>query len=427
MAMAPTGSGTTQPHPRTAPVRTDLGVDEALDHILAAFGTLPEVRMPLHAAHGLVLAEDVVTPHDLPPFSNSAMDGFAVRSADTIDASAAEPVSLIIRGSVAAGYVSGSPQQAGEATRIMTGAPIPEGADAVIRVEDTETIPVTGGNERVIIRRPVPPGDCVRLAGEDARQGTTLLTAGTPVRPPEIGLLAATGHANAMVYRRPRIGVLVTGDEIIPAGEPLGPGKIWNSNGPMIAAQIQQSGGEPVMLGIATDSAAAVRERLLDCEGLDLLVTTGGVSVGDFDVVKDVLQQEGRVELWKLRMKPGKPLAFGWIGNTPVVGLPGNPVAAAVACWQFVHPVIRKMLGHTDLLLRTVPARLLDRIDNRGDRRQFVRVEVVQERDGYTARIAGSQDSHILTSLTRGNGLLVIPEACDVAEIGMTFEVQMLQ
>lgn len=427
MAMAPTGSGTTQAQLRIAPVRTDLGVDEALAHILAALSTTSEARLPLHASHGLVLAEDIVTPHDLPPFSNSAMDGFAVRAADTVAASTASPVSLIVRGSIAAGYVSGSPQHAGEATRIMTGAPIPEGADAVIRVEDTETIPGADGHDRVVIRRSVNVGDCIRQAGEDAPRGATLLKSGTPIHPSGIGLLAATGHADVPVYRRPRIGILVTGDEIIPAGEPLPPGKIWNSNGPMIAAQVQQSGGEPVILGIAGDSTAAVRERLAASQDLDLLVTTGGVSVGDFDVVKDVLQQEGRVDLWKLRMKPGKPLAFGWIGETPVIGLPGNPVAAAVACWQFVHPAIRKMLGHTDLMLRTVPARLLDRIDNHGGRRQFVRVEVTQERDGYTAHLAGSQGSHILTSLTRGNGLLVIPEACDVAEAGMIFDVQMLQ
>lgn len=289
MAMAPTGSGTTQAQLRIAPVRTDLGVDEALAHILAALSTTSEARLPLHASHGLVLAEDIVTPHDLPPFSNSAMDGFAVRAADTVAASTASPVSLIVRGSIAAGYVSGSPQHAGEATRIMTGAPIPEGADAVIRVEDTETIPGADGHDRVVIRRSVNVGDCIRQAGEDAPRGATLLKSGTPIHPSGIGLLAATGHADVPVYRRPRIGILVTGDEIIPAGEPLPPGKIWNSNGPMIAAQVQQSGGEPVILGIAGDSTAAVRERLAASQDLDLLVTTGGVSVGDFDVVKDVL------------------------------------------------------------------------------------------------------------------------------------------
>jgi molybdopterin molybdotransferase len=232
-----------------------------------------------------------------------------------------------------------------------------------------------------------------------------------PVRPPD-------------VLRRPRVGVLVTGDEVVPPGEPLAPGQIWNSNGPMVAAQVRQAGGEPVSLGVASDAPEAVRAKLAAIDGLDLLVTTGGISVGDFDVVKQVLLDEGRIDLWRVRMKPGGPLAFGRIGATPVIGLPGNPVAAAVASWQFVGPAIRTMLGHAAPALRTVQACIEDRIENRGGRRQFVRVALRRETDGCVAALAGSQGSHMLTSLMKGNGLLIIPESCGVAEPGSMFPVQ---
>jgi molybdopterin molybdotransferase len=227
------------------------------------------------------------------------------------------------------------------------------------------------------------------------------------------------------VHRRPRIGVLVTGDELVSSGEPLAPGRIWNSNGPMVAAQVRQSGGEPVGLGVANDTAAAMRARLAGIDGLDLLVTTGGVSVGDFDIVKDVLRAEGRIELWSLRIKPGKPLAFGRVGETPVIGLPGNPVAAAVAFWQFVRPVIRTMLGRRDVHLPEIEAVLLDRVENRGRRRQYVRVRLERDGDGYTARVAGGQGSAMLISLSRADGLLVVPEHCAVATPGTLMTVQL--
>ncbi|HEV2128938.1 MAG TPA: gephyrin-like molybdotransferase Glp [Thermomicrobiales bacterium] len=398
-----------------------LSVDEARERILAEFAPLELTAAPLDDALGLVTTEPVVALGDLPPFDNSAMDGYALRSADTAAASDATAVTLQVIGQAPAGYRAPTAVPPGAALRIMTGAPIPDGADAVVRFEHVAMLAA----DHIAIHRPVQQGENIRPAGEDARWGEVILTVGTRIRANEIALLASSGHASVAVHRRPRVGVLVTGDEVIAPGEPLGPGQIWNSNGPMVAAQVRQSGGVPVVLGVTTDSPAAVRGRLAEIDSLDLLLTTGGISVGDFDVVKDVLREEGHIELWSLRIKPGKPLAFGQVGQTPVIGLPGNPVAAAVAFWQFGYPAVRAMLGHREVQLPQIEARLLDRAENRGDRRQFVRVRVEQDAQGYTARFAGGQGSAMLTSLAASNGLLVVPEACDVAGPGDLMTVQM--
>lgn len=399
-----------------------ITVDEARDRILAAIRSLPGVETPLDGAFGLVLARDVVANQDLPPFDNSAMDGFALIAADTENASDVAPVTLTVSGEIPAGHALPGRVGAGQAIRIMTGAPIPVGADAVERVENTER---QGSGDRIAVRKPVEPGANIRPTGEDVHAGDVVLRAGTRLHPGAIGLLAATGHARVAVHRRPRVGVLVTGDEVVMPGEPLGPGQIWNSNGPLITAQIRQCGGEPVQLGVATDSAESVRARITEAGDLDLLVTTGGVSVGDFDIVKDVLRADGDVALWNLRIRPGKPLAFGLLGDTPVLGLPGNPVAAAVAFWQFGRAAILAMLGHPDVRMPEIEARLCDRVANRGGRMQFVRVAVTRDGEGYAARLAGGQGSAMLTSLARADGLLVIPEECEMAEPDMVMRVQM--
>lgn len=402
-----------------------LSVDEAQSNILAAFGPLPPVEVPLRAALDLTLAEDVILGCDLPPFANSAMDGYAVRAEDTALANVSAPTELCVSGQAAAGHRPDAPVEFGCAVRIMTGAPIPEGADAVVRFEDIEEIAGVEGIDRIVLRRAVPPGENIRHAGEDARQGQTVLSAGARIRPAEIALMAAIGRAAVPIHRRPRVGVLVTGDEVIEPGELPQAGQIWNSNGPMIEAQIRQCGGEPVALGVAKDTTDAVQAKLAALEQLDLLVTTGGVSVGDFDVVKDVLRSEGRVDLWNIRIKPGKPLAFGMLGDTPLIGLPGNPVAASIAFTQFARPAILTMLGRTDVAIPEIQARVLDRIENRGGRRQYVRVRVDASPDGYVAHLAGGQGSAMLTSLARSNGLLVVPESCPVVEPGTTMTVQM--
>lgn len=411
----------------TLPHRID--VDEARARVLAAFPALPMVRLSLSEALGCVLAVDVIAGASVPAFANAAMDGFALQAGDTAGATIERPVSLRVVAEAAAGYESTANVTPGTAVRIMTGAPVPAGADAVVRFEETDEATTGrrhGPGELVAIWTAVRVGANVRPIGEDVHAGETVLTAGTRVRPAEIGVLATLNRPFVTVHRRPRVGVLATGDEIVDPGEPLGPGQIRNSNAPMLAAMITRCGGEVVPLGTARDCAAELRSRLLAAAGLDLLLTTGGVSVGDYDLVKQVLQAEGRIDLWEVRIKPGKPLAFGWIGQTPVLGLPGNPVAAAVAFEQFARPAIRRMLGYRSLEIPTIIARLEDRVENRGGRRHYVRVAVTASPDGYVARLAGGQGSGVLSTLTRANGLLVIPEHLPDAEAGSLLPVQML-
>ncbi|MEA2598531.1 MAG: molybdopterin molybdotransferase [Thermomicrobiales bacterium] len=408
-----------------------VGVDEALERILAAVSPLDSIQVPILDALDLILAEDVVAGDDIPPFRNSAMDGYAVRAADTVGADAARPTSLRVIGQAAAGGIPTVSVTEGTAIRIMTGAPLPGGADAVVRFEETCETSSGQDNEgrgidRVAIGRPARPGENVRPAGEDVGKGETPLRAGMRLRPPEIGLLAALGRTSVAVHRRPRVAILSTGDEVADVGASLQPGQIHDSNSSLLAAMTTRFGGDPVLLGIARDSIGDLRARLESAHQTDFIVTSGGVSLGDYDVVKEVLQAEGEIAIWQVRMKPGKPLAFGRIGGTPLLGLPGNPVAAAVSFEQFGRPAILKMLGRRNLAIPTVEATLLDRVENRGRRRHFVRVIVEGSRgDGYSARIAGDQGAGILTSLTRANGLLVVPEHMDVAEPGMRLPVQM--
>jgi molybdopterin molybdotransferase len=276
------------------------------------------------------------------------------------------------------------------------------------------------------VKRPLKPWANIRPAGEDVRAGQTVLTAGTRLRPGEIGLLAALGRATVLVHRRPRVAILATGDELVEPGTEPRPGQISNSNGAAVAAMVRRYGGEPLVLGIARDTTDDLRAKLRAGSGADLLITTGGVSVGDYDLVKDVLRAEGRIDLWQVRLKPGKPLAFGRIDGTPLLGLPGNPVAAAVAFEQFARPAILAMLGRTDLAIPTVLARLGDRVENRGGRRHFARVRVEATAEGYVARLSGAQGAGILSALAAANGLLVVPEDVPTAEVGTMLPVQML-
>ena len=416
-------------HLNTQTPHHPIDVDEARRRILAAVAPLPMTRVPLAEAAGHVLAIDVVAGANVPAFANAAMDGFAVRAADTDLASPGAPAALRVVAEAAAGAVCDALVLPGTAVRIMTGAPVPFGADAVVRFE--ETCEGDGGSPRlagarVEVRAPVQPGSNVRPAGEDMRIGEVVLTAGTRVRAAEVGVLAALNRVSVTVHRRPRVGILTTGDEVVDAGDPLRPGQIRNSNGPMMAAMVRRYGGEAVTLGTAPDREEELRARLRAVAGLDLLLTTGGVSVGDYDLVKQMLQREGRIELWQVRIKPGKPLAFGRLGDTPVLGLPGNPVAAAVAFEQFARPAIRRMLGDRVLEPPTVMATLAGRVENQGGRRHFVRVAVEPGPDGYVARVAGAQGAGVLSTLAKANGLLVIPEALAVAEDGAVLPVQLL-
>ena len=419
--------------PRVRPdgVGSMIDVDEARERILRAFAPLPMIRVPLDGALGMTLAVDVIAGMSVPTFANAAMDGFALRSADTLQATPHNPVRLRVVGEAAAGTVPDVEVGPGEAVRIMTGAPVPAGADAVVRFEETdETHPAPLEQGRpgglIGIRKSARPGENVRPIGEDFHAGETLLAAGARLRPVELGLLATLNRTNVTVHRRPRVAILATGDEVVDPGQELAPGQIRNSNSVTVAALVRRCGGDPILLGIARDSAEHLQAKLAEARGADLILTTGGVSVGDYDLVKRVLQQEGRIELWQVRIKPGKPLAFGWLGTTPLLGLPGNPVAAVVAFEQFSRPAIGRMLGQRDLTIPTMPARLHGSIDNRGGRRHYVRVTVEWAESGYVATPAGAQGAGVLSTLTRANGLMVVPEDVPRVEDGWVLPVQMV-
>ncbi len=316
-------------------------IEEARTRVLAEARPLAVESRPLADALGMVVGEEIVAPHSVPPFDNSGMDGFAVRAADTVEATAGSPVRLIIGETIAAGHVATRPLGPDEAARIMTGAPVPEGADAVVEQEVTEE-----ADGQVLLRDPVKPGRNIRRAGEDVGAGERVLAPGSVLGPAEIGLIASLGYATVQVHRRPRVAIISTGSELVEVGRDLGPGQIRNSNSYSLRAQCQQLGIEPIMLGIVPDDYDTTR-RLME-EGLkyDVLLTSGGVSVGKFDFVKDV-QDELGVErrLWGVAMKPGKPLAFGVRDETLVFGLPGNPVSVMVSFELFVRPALLRLMG----------------------------------------------------------------------------------
>jgi molybdopterin molybdotransferase len=403
-----------------------LSVDEARARILSAFSPLQPVTLPLLDALGLVLAEDIQSPINIPPFRNSAMDGFALRAGDTVPATPASPLTFAVRGEIAAGQAPSSALAPGTAMRIMTGAPLPQGADAVVRFEEVIEHDTTMG-DRISISRAARVAENVREAGEDVVAGMTVVTAGTAISPMLVGLLAAIGRSTVRVVRRPIVAILSTGDEVVDAGVDLGPAQIRNSNGPMLAALARQFGAEPRQLGIALDSEAAIRERLSASGEADLLVTSGGVSVGDFDVVKQVLQRDGRIDLWQVRMKPGKPLAFGSLGTTPLLGLPGNPAAAAVAFSQFGRPAIRTMLGLSRVAPRIVRARLDTAIENRGNRRHFVRGVIRIEQNDRVVRPAGSGKGGALSGLAEANCFIIVPEDCERALSDECVDVELFE
>lgn len=404
-----------------------LSVEEARARILSAFAPLTPISVHIFEALGLVLAEDVTAAEDVPPFRNSAMDGYAVRCADTASASETTPVRLTIRGEVPAGRVSWMTLESGSAVRIMTGAPVPPGADAVVRFEDVtlEVSAVDSAATSILVTGPARRGQNVRDAGEDVARGTIAVSRGTLIGAAHIGLLAALNQSTVHVIRRPNVAILATGDEVVDLGRPLQPGQIRNSNSYLLWALTRQFGGVPQMLGVAGDRESDITSKIDAGRSADLLVTSGGVSVGDFDMVKRVLKREGEIEFWQVRIKPGKPMAFGRIGETSVLGLPGNPVASAVAYVQFGRPAIRRMLGLPDAPLPTVDARLLVNVENTGRRRHFMRGIVLAERGELIVRPSGRPGSGALSSLAHANCFIVIPEQRDHVSAGETVKVQL--
>ena len=411
-----------------------LSVEEALERILESVHVLEPEESPLLDALGQVLAEDAVSEYDIPPLDNSAMDGYAVRAIDIVGASKDTPVTLRVIGSVAAGELPRDNVAAGTAVRIMTGAPVPEGADAIVPFEDTDELERRGpsGNLNEIgIRYEVKQGADIRLAGQDVTKGDLVLAKGSVLRPSEIGVLASLGSDKVKVIRRPVVAILATGDELLEPGEEYGPGKIYNSNSLTIAAGVLRYGGVPKLLGIARDNLESMNSRLREGLDSDILVTSAGVSKGDYDMVKDVLAQHGKIDFWSVRMRPAKPLAFGVLNapdgkKVPHIGLPGNPVSAVVAFEQFGRAAIRKMMGKPNLGRPTVEAILDEPIHNTDSRRVYARAVVTKQHGEYHVRLTGDQGSNLLTSMARANALAICPEDIPRKEAGEVVVVQML-
>jgi molybdopterin molybdotransferase len=420
------------------PDRSDpmLSLDEARTRMLRDVLPLLAEVLPLSECHGRVLAADAVALMTVPPWDNSAMDGFAVRSDDVAGASLAVPVQLTVVGEVAAGQVPAAHVRPGTAVRIFTGAIVPDGADAIVPVEDTDApAGIADPVERVGVHAPARIASHVRRAGSDIERGQPLLAAGTRLLPQSLAMLAATGHTHVPVHRRPRVAVLATGDELSAVGEPLGPASIPDSNSESIAAQVAAEGAEPMRLGIAGDDLEAVRERV--SEGVlsaDVLVASGGVSVGGRDVVKEAFEAVGTLDLWRVAVQPGKPLAYGSAqrpdsGHCILFGLPGNPVSSFVTFELFVRPVLRRLQGLDPTGGRLVVKGVLD-APARSDptRRAFIRVRLSDAADDqgrYRAVLAGGQGSHVLSALAVADGLAVVPEG--FAEVAAGAEVEVIR
>lgn len=396
-----------------------LTVEQALSRVLAAVRPPLAERVPIDRALGRLLAESVRCPRDIPPWDNSAMDGFAVRSADL-----SEAARLRVLETIGAGKMPKERVVSGTCSRIMTGAPMPEGADAVVMVENTDG----GVGEVVQVRVPVRPGENVRPKGDDVPLGALVLEPGYELDPPAVGLLSSLGLPSVMVAQRPRVAILSTGDEVVEAGFPVSDAQIWSSNTLSLIAQVREAGGEPIHCGIAPDSPDGLREALARCKRADLVITTGGVSVGDFDYVKEVLGDEGAsLDFWRVAMQPGKPLAFGWLGGVPLFGLPGNPVSCMVNFYQFVRPVLRSMLGDPRPYLPVIEAVLAGPIRKRPGRAMFSRVRLDPGAERPRATPVSNQSSGVLMSMVRADGLALLgAEQGDLAE-GELVRVQVLR
>lgn len=399
-----------------------ITVAEAREIILEGVRPTGTEKIPIRESLGRVLAEAVTSRWDIPPLDNSAMDGFAVRAADLVHVSSDHPVALDVIDDLPAGYLAAKAVRSGTAIRIMTGAPMPVGADAVVRMEDARS-----EGAKVLMVATVQPGEHVRRAGEDVQQGDVVLDAGIVLTPAAIGMLSSLGRAMVQVLQVPRVAVLSTGDELVDIDGDRRDGRIIASNTYSLAAQVQECGAIPVVLGIAADTREAIELKLREAMTCDVILSSGGVSVGDYDFVKEVLRCLGsEMKFWRVAMKPGHPLAFGLLGGRPVFGLPGNPVSCMVSFEQFVRPALLRMMGHRCLFRPIVRARLLETLRQKPGRMTFIRAVVTRERDGFAVAATVSQSSGVLLSMVRANGLLVLP--ADQAELseGSLAEVQII-
>jgi molybdopterin molybdotransferase len=410
-------------------------VDEAIQAILSTIQRCPPQTVSLEAAAGRILATDIPSDIDLPPFTNSAMDGYALRGAETIQASPDNPVELEVVMDIPAGRTPPKALAAGQAARIMTGAPLPDGADAVIRVEDTDddfsALAESSLPERVRIFAEAPPGNSVRAKGENIASGDTILEAGTRLTPAAIGMLATVGRARVPVVSQPRVVILSSGDELVDIGTPLQPGQIRDANSYALAALVTANGGDPLRLPLAGDDPQQLRDLFQNALALqpDLIISSAGVSVGAADYVREILDEMGDIDFWKINLRPGKPLAFGHLGEPPAAvpffGLPGNPVSTIVTFNVLVRPALLKQAGRSD----TTPysRAIVGETMHSDGRRTYARV-TLQEEDGQTvAYSTGSQSSGALMSMVTADALLIIPEGTKKVEPGTELRVQLLR
>jgi molybdenum cofactor synthesis domain-containing protein len=393
---------------------------EAQRLVLSKVGRLPVVEVPLGEAAGLVLAREAVAAEPVPPFDNSAMDGYAIRSEDATVA----PFELEVVGDLPAGVAPTVRVGPGQGIRIMTGAPLPAGADAVVRVEDTE---LTGSAVRVLV--PVAAGTAVRLAGGDVAAGSAVFGAGTRLTPAHVAVLATLGLDPVPVFRRPKVAICATGDELVPAStRELPPGSIRNSNGPMLAALLDELGVEVIDLGTVADEYEAVRSVLARAAAsADVILTSGGVSMGEYDLVKEAVEELGEVHLWKVAIQPAKPVVFGRVAGAHFFGLPGNPVSVMVAFEQFARPALLAMMGSPLLFRSRRSARVRGRMAVEGGRTVFVRVRSWEE-DGVTwVEPSGGQGSNVLSALAAADAFAVVPRGTDVVEDGAEVAIEMFR
>jgi molybdopterin molybdotransferase len=381
-----------------------LTPDEALCRILSAVRPGPVETVPLAAAWDRVLAEEVVAAGDLPPFDNSAMDGYALRARDTVGAAEDRPVRLGVLEDLPAGRVAARPLEPGTAMRIMTGAPLPAGADAVVPVERTLPGPGT-----VDVLQEARPGQNVRLTGEDIRAGQRILHRGTRIRAAELGVLAALGRPYVQVFQRPRIAVLTTGDELVDVEAPLRWGQIRDSNAYALSALVREYGGEVGAVRRAIDTHDALRTALDQLPEVDFILTSGGVSVGDYDLVREVVEERGQVLFWRVAIKPGKPFLFGQIGDRWLFGLPGNPVSAMVTCDLFVRPALFQRSGRTDWSRPRVPTRLTVALRSDPQRLEYVRARTEYRDGAWRSTPTGDQGSGRLSSMLGANSYVLLP------------------
>ena len=378
-----------------------LTVQEARARILAGFEPLQPVEMPLEDAVGMVLAEDLTAPHALPRFDNSAMDGYAVRRGDIAGASENEPIALEVTGEVRAGDPGEMPVTSGTCVRIMTGAILPPGADAVVPVEVTEE-----EGQKVWISAEPPPDGHIRPAGDDVAEGTLVVRAGSEIGAGEVAVMASLGLSPVLVHVQPKVAIVVTGDELVSPEDDPGPGRIRDSNSIALRVLVHDASAKPIAFSAVADdleATAATLERA--AEAADLVVSAGGVSVGRYDFVKKAVEQLGGVDLWRVAMQPGKPVVSGNVRGTPFLGLPGNPVSIHIGFEQFVRPAIRKLRGCNSLLRPVVRARLTEGVTKRPGRLHFVRVTLATEEGGFVATPTGPQGSHIQSSLVGAHGV----------------------